>query len=249
MAVACNSHKSVNNNIVDEDAKVQSTFNEDEFVPPTNNINTFNSSFSDITTYYWVGMFGDVNKISVKIQEMNEDKTVKGFSVAAGNIRPFSGTFTTRDNKTFAFEVKEPGDDKYDGLFTFTINSKTLKGSWEPFDFIHTTSKTYTLTPRIFKYDPKVSSIEANASTKLLKETDVNNLNKADLRYIRSEIYARHGYAFKMKDIRREFDYIDWYMPVSIDVRKDLTPIEKKNIALINRYEKYAKEYYDDYGR
>lgn len=255
MAVACNNNKPVNpNNIVDEDAKTQSTFKEEEFIPPapSNNINTFNSSFSDITTYYWVGMFGDVNKISVKIQEMNDDKTVKGFSVAAGQIRPFSGTFTTQDKKSFSFEVKEPGDDKYDGSFQFTIANKTLKGSWQPFDASKTTAKKYTLVPRIFKYDANVGGDQydfTNASKKLLKDKDVNNLTKEDLRYIRSEIYARHGYAFKMKDIRSRFDYIKWYMPVSTDVRKDLTPLEKKNIALINRYEKYAKEYYDDYGR
>jgi hypothetical protein len=52
-----------------------------------------------------------------------------------------------------------------------------------------------------------------------------------------------------MKDIRGEFDHEDWYVPVSTDVRNDLTAIEKKNEALIKRYEKYAAEYYDDFGR
>ncbi len=241
-AVAC-SHQASNN----DGTNVSTSFNEEEFIPPTNNDRVFNSSFSNITNYYWVGMFGDVNKISVKIQEMKEDKTVTGFSVAAGNIRPFKGTYTNTNNKIFSFSVKEPGDDKYDGAFSFTIRNKMLKGNWKPFDASSTTPKTFTLLPRIFKYNPKAG--DSYTSVKILKESDVNNLTKEELRYMRSEIYARHGYAFKMKDIRREFDYVSWYMPVSVDVRKDLTDIENKNIALINRYEKYAKEYYDDYGR
>ena len=38
-------------------------------------------------------------------------------------------------------------------------------------------------------------------------------------------------------------------MPVFSDVTKELTEIEKKNIAMIKRYEKYADEYGDEYGR
>jgi 3'-phosphoadenosine 5'-phosphosulfate sulfotransferase len=38
-------------------------------------------------------------------------------------------------------------------------------------------------------------------------------------------------------------------MPVFSDVTKDLTEIEKKNIALLLRYEENAKEYYDHFGR
>jgi hypothetical protein len=38
-------------------------------------------------------------------------------------------------------------------------------------------------------------------------------------------------------------------MPVSTDVRNDLTDLEKKNIELIKRYEEHAEKYYDEYGR
>lgn len=241
--IACNNNKQSNT------SSSQSTPKPPEINTPTQeNKNTYESNFTNITDCYWVGMFGDVNKISVKIEEMKDDKTVKGFSVTAGNIRPFSGTFADNTNKdVISFDVKEPGNDKYDGNFHFTITGKTLKGNWEPFDIKQTTSKTYTLMPRTFKYDAAAGGSET--SSRLLKEEDVNNLNKEDLRYMRSEIYARHGYAFKIKDIRKQFDYVDWYMPVSLDVQKELTDIENKNIALIKHYEKYAKEYYDDYGR
>lgn len=41
----------------------------------------------------------------------------------------------------------------------------------------------------------------------------------------------------------------DWYTPVTNDVKDDLTELEKANIALLTRYEKYAEKHYDDFGR
>ena len=66
---------------------------------------------------------------------------------------------------------------------------------------------------------------------------------------MRNEIYARHGYAFKVREVQRFFDGQPWYMPVSLDVRKSLTSVELKNEKLIKQFEKYADESYDDYGR
>ncbi|MBC8042055.1 MAG: YARHG domain-containing protein, partial [Rhizobacter sp.] len=37
--------------------------------------------------------------------------------------------------------------------------------------------------------------------------------------------------------------------PMGIDIRDQLTDIEVKNIMLLRRYEKYAENYYDGYGR
>lgn len=62
-------------------------------------------------------------------------------------------------------------------------------------------------------------------------------------------IYARHGYAFKLADMRAHFEKQDWYMAVSQDITDKLTAREKKNAALIKRYENYGEEYYDSFGR
>ena len=66
---------------------------------------------------------------------------------------------------------------------------------------------------------------------------------------MRNEIFARHGYCFKKKDMRNMFELLDWYVPNTVDIKNFLTEIEKKNISLIKRYEEYADEYGDDYGR
>lgn len=88
-----------------------------------------------------------------------------------------------------------------------------------------------------------------NSSTTLLKEKDLKNLKKLELEILRNTIFARHGYTFKKKSYRQFFDPVDWYVPVSTDVNKELTVIEKQNIKLLQRFEKYAEDNYDSFGR
>ncbi len=88
-----------------------------------------------------------------------------------------------------------------------------------------------------------------NSSTQELKEGDLKNLRKLDLQILRNTIFARHGYSFKKKTYRQFFDRADWYIPVSNDVNGTLTALEKKNIKLLERFEKYAEDNYDSFGR
>ncbi len=216
------------------------------------------------------------NKISISLDSISND-VLFGHSVVAGNNRSFTGKFIKKDGLYIA-ECKEPGDDKYDGVFTFTLNpqDESIKGAWTSNDKkLAVTERSYDLKKVEFKYNPHQElgdiSVEVyqssnantdeferitsdagkfNASTTLLKKEDVENMYKRDLEVMRNAIYARHGYSFKNRQMRNFFDaYVDWYIPVSTDVSKDLTDIEKKNIDLIKRYEKHAETYYDVYGR
>ncbi len=194
----------------------------------------------------WVGFLGD-NKVNISIQEV-AGNTIAGKSIAAGNYRDIKGTIEDKGSE-YVIHMTEPGDDKYDGVFDFSIKKEgwVCSGKWVPNDKTLQT-KLFTCSKKDFVYKPDVG-IYTDASEKLLKTEDVSDLIKSDLRLMRNAIYARHGYSFKMKDMRTQFDTEDWYIPVSTDVRTVLTDIEKKNEALIKRYEKYAAEYYDDFGR
>lgn len=88
-----------------------------------------------------------------------------------------------------------------------------------------------------------------NSSTTVLKEEDLKNLKKLDLEILRNSIFARHGYTFKKASYRQFFDPVDWYVPVSNDVSADLTIVEKDNIKILQRFEKYAEDNYDYFGR
>jgi len=197
----------------------------------------------------YVGDFGS-NKITLLITKAIND-TIEGRSIVGGNDRPFSGLIKYADGK-YNINAEEPGDDQYDGIFDFTIDAKdpdVVTGSWKPnTPGRNAGPKNFSLKRRSFSYLVDVGQFP-EASKRLLIEDDVSNKNKEELQTMRNEIFARHGYCFKKKDLREMFEDKDWYIPNTVDVKKDLTEIEKKNIALIKRYEKYAEEYGDDYGR
>jgi hypothetical protein len=195
----------------------------------------------------FVGAFGD-NKITLLITRAEGD-SVAGRSVVGGNDRPFSGTIALA-NGAYTITAKEPGDNKYDGLFNFTIkadNPDVVSGSWKPLN-AGQKEKVYTLERKAFKYLPGVG-MYPQASQRLLKAADVENMMKSDLEFMRNEIFARHGYCFSKKHLRQVFEISDWYIPSTVDIKGALTEVEKKNIALIKKYEKYASDYGDDFGR
>ena len=207
---------------------------------------------ADLTGYY-NGKFGE-NRITIEINTVN-GTAVKGRSIVAGNDRPFEGTLT-QNGKDYTVEAKEPGTDAHDGTFRFHIaaagkptDKLAADGTWEAFKkTAKSDKKTFHLEKREFRYDPKLGMF-SEASTRLLTEKDVENRTKDDIRQMRNEIYARHGYSFKLKDMRATFDQEDWYMPMTTDVRTALSDTERKNEALLKRYEKFAADHYDEFGR
>ncbi|WP_083695902.1 YARHG domain-containing protein [[Flexibacter] sp. ATCC 35103] len=234
-----------------------------------------------------------INKINIVIKKITATK-VTGQSVVAGNSRPLSGQMTV-DGNTIHFILKEPGDDKNDGVFDFEIkNDSLLVGTWTANNSKkEVTKRKLELTKKEFKYDSSVmlpeegmyvdyvnpkeeqvteesddpeikdnatymetvyreaseSIFKINSSTQKLKESDVKNLKKIDLEILRNTIFARHGLTFKTKTVRQFFDDVEWYIPVSENVNSELTSVEKENVVLLKRFEKYAEDNYDSFGR
>jgi hypothetical protein len=201
------------------------------------------------------------NRLSIFIDAMRDDNSFLARSVSAGNLRLINGRWKqVGDN--FQFSGSEPGDDANDGRFEMTLTKEGLSGSWTPLAG-KSAPKTFTLTSAEFKYDPELgqnekkgypidlgdSNFVKNPSVDKLTSNDVENLTQPHIRIIRNLIFARHGYSFKGKDMRLMFEPYDWYTPVSNDIKAELTQLEKANITLLNRYEKYADKHYDEWGR
>jgi hypothetical protein len=237
-------------------------------------------------------------KINIKIISINKNGTVIGQSIVAGNKRPLKGSF---DEGTDKFILKEPGSNKYDGVFEFAIIGDSLIGSWGANNKnLDVVKRSFRLVQKQFVYNKMLmlpnrfdeempdayvdfysskdtllsvkgdstiigdssyeytekmyraasdAVVSINASTKELKEFDLKNLKKLDLEIIRNTIYARHGFTFGKKSVRQFFDFVEWYVPISENVESQLTTIEVKNIALLKRFEKYAEDNYDTFGR
>lgn len=195
----------------------------------------------------YVGQFGD-NKITLLITKA-AGGVISGRTIVGGNDRPFEGTVSLEDGN-YVVEAREPGDHKDDGVFRFQIaesDPTVVKGTWKAND-PKRPEKTYTLERRKFEYHANVGNWP-EASMRLLRTSDVENLAADELALMRNEIFARHGYCFAKKELRQQFENESWYVPNTVDIKGFLTDIEKRNIALIKRYEKYAEEYGDEYGR
>jgi hypothetical protein len=220
------------------------------------------------------------NLINVSVSSLKDGK-ISGYSVIAGNRQVFEGSYTPK-GKAFEVEAREPGTDKHDGLFRFTLDTLagTVKGTWTCYDAtVDVPVRRYDLQRRTFRYDasaalnqdlvgmpfydPRFDEVgsstqeaitedilKVNPSAQELKPADIENMFKGDLEILRNSIYARHGYSFRNRKMRYLFDYyVPWYMPVSVNVEAELSELEKKNIALLKRYEQHAEKYYDEFGR
>ena len=74
-------------------------------------------------------------------------------------------------------------------------------------------------------------------SQRYLSEGDVAYLSKRDLKIMRNEIFARHGYIFKTNDMMQYFNSQSWYKPLYNDVTNSLSEMEVDNVNFIKRYE------------
>jgi len=200
------------------------------------------------------GVFNGASK-SFVLDEPGSDKTDGRFEIKlnndslTGHWTAFNKSAVKAPSKTLKLIKKE---------FVYNPNFMLSKDNdlidWEnPKDFVEKytdeqTGKTETFTAS----KNRVASdavFNLNASKQKLTEKDLKNLRKLDMEIIKNSVFARHGYSFKKATYRNFFEQTDWYIPVSNNVDNDLSPMEKENVALLNRFIKYAEDKYDSFGR
>lgn len=199
---------------------------------------------------------GEGNTIQLLLDEPGDKKSDGRFEIKLKHDT-LMGTWTAYDQdvkikkrnfkllkKQFAYNpnlMLNKQDDEYGVLVDWTNAKKKEATEFEG-------DSAYTYVMEYYRSaSPAVFSV--NASKQKLTEKDLKNLKKLDLEIIRNTIFARHGYAFTKPSIRQFFDPVDWYVPISKDVSADLSQLEKDNIALLSRFEKYATDNYDTFGR
>jgi hypothetical protein len=200
------------------------------------------------------GVFNESTK-SFVLDEPGNDKTDGRFEVKLTNDS-ITGKWTAFNKSVVKAPLKNlkliKKEFVYNPNFMLDENSELI--DWEnPKDFkekytdeetgkteIYTTSKNRFASDAVFKI---------NASKQKLSEKDLKNLRKLDMEIIKNSVFARHGYTFKKQTYRNFFEQTDWYIPVSNNVDSELSPMEKDNVALLNRFIKYAEDKYDQFGR
>jgi len=73
-----------------------------------------------------------------------------------------------------------------------------------------------------------------------LTEQDLLGKSTWELDVMRNEIYARHGYTFKRRDLREHFSKESWYVPThrnQFKVYEQFSPTEKYNVEFIRVFQ------------
>lgn len=72
-------------------------------------------------------------------------------------------------------------------------------------------------------------------SKRKVTSKDVDKMSMHNLRIMRNEIYARHGYIFDDQELQAHFDGQSWYQPTTKSVT--LKGVEKYNVEFIKQFE------------
>ncbi|HCA08797.1 MULTISPECIES: YARHG domain-containing protein [unclassified Chryseobacterium] len=200
------------------------------------------------------GIFNESMK-SFVLDEPGNDKTDGRFEIKlsgdsiTGKWNAFNKTAVKSPLKTIKLSKKEF---VYNPNFMLDQDSDLVDWS-NPKDFVEKYTDEETGKTESYKTSKNRMASEAifklNASKQKLTEKELKNLRKLDLEIIKNSVFARHGYSFKKETYRYFFEQTDWYIPVSNNVDKELSPMEKDNVALLNRFIKYAEDKYDSFGR
>ena len=104
----------------------------------------------------------------------------------------------------------------------------------------------YMIASPLYKYgdlyEPYFMNMQGRlwpeTSKRLLNVEELSGYSKEELRLMRNEIFAFHGYTFDSADLREYFETKEWYQPIGKEVIENLNKIEKSNIELILELER-----------
>ncbi|RRD02825.1 YARHG domain-containing protein [Prevotella sp. OH937_COT-195] len=102
------------------------------------------------------------------------------------------------------------------------------------------TIKLYHVLPNRMQGTAGKTSRFDFASKEVLYSSILGGFTKKELRLMRNEIYARHGYRFSSPDMNEYFSQCPWYSPRGDNnaATAELTEVEKINVQLIKKMEK-----------
>lgn len=121
---------------VNEATSTNTAITNEKLFTPAYPVNNFEGTYT--------GNF-DQGFITIELNYIN-GKMASGYNLHKGLRRSINGTLQPGANG-YKFILKEPGDNPYDGIFEFTIDTSkfAMEGVWNPFDTSKTKSKKLSL--------------------------------------------------------------------------------------------------------
>ncbi|GHU60520.1 hypothetical protein FACS1894121_0770 [Bacteroidia bacterium] len=201
-------------------------------------------------------------KLQGEIQLIFKDKTIKESSRTSGFNKYISKSNPWQPNEQVDFsietesieeiylqykpeyvifyitiEAEDPVGYKYDKVIEeYNLINEWYKLQEAPLK-TDSNKKNISEEPIAYNSSSETSGSFPQASERLLTASDLRYLSKQDLKIMRNEIFARHGYIFKTSEMKNYFQNQSWYSPRYDNVNSMLTTTELKNIDLIKKYE------------
>lgn len=171
-----------------------------------------NNKISDFDSIHKLGEIEDLDYSNNLLDENSEISTTKKESISDVNSNEGATTKTTQQAaSTEAVNAEEESGE---------LNSQES-------DSIQASTSANVESDYIIPY----------SNQRKLTYDDIKYISKQKLPYARNEIYARHGYIFKLTEYKNYFDSKSWYVKNSSFNENDLSEIEKYNGKLIKQYE------------
>ena len=194
------------------------------------NTKTDDGKFSGKYGYYYYGSFYDMTLLDDGTASID----LNYIGTPDNSVSPYPDTPGWPGEADFRFQ----GYQNIDTLFNKVVTANIDKYEYE--SNVDTSISAVTSTGKSEK--KKVSSggdVFPDSSSRYLSPSEVSGLSEDAIQTAINEIYARHGYKFKDKDILAYFEQFDWYDPdtTSQDVAKGrFNSIENDNLQLLEKY-------------
>jgi hypothetical protein len=189
------------------------------------------------SAYIFGNIYGDkhfiIGGFSYHIQKLSSDEPFSKYvDVYKNSINELLRIYSVSEVVERDYELEK----KFKGLIIEILNYP-LSGIYNGFG--------YSVTEQLDLDNLSINSVRKYAilSVNKLNPNIFKEFSANELRLMRNEIFANHGYIFKSDDLRKYFSQQLWYNPSFENVDHLLTDIEKHNVNLIlNEESKRASE-------
>lgn len=151
-----------------------------------------------------------------KLDEKSDDEV----KIITEEIKPNSEEENTETENYIAVETPEEQEIETEGTFSD-------KGSTEEIDYTNEDIEKDTF---LFPSD-----------SVLITEGELEKLDDKTVELIKNEIYARHGYIFTNRALKKYFESFNWYEPNEEYSPNLLNPTEKANLKTIKKFQSREK--------
>ena len=151
-----------------------------------------------------------------KLDEKSDDEV----KIITEEIKPNSEEENTETENDIADETPEEQEIETEGTFSD-------KGSTEEIDYTNE-----DIEKDIFLFP---------SDSVLITEGELEKLDDKTVELIKNEIYARHGYIFTNRALKKYFESFNWYEPNEEYSPNLLNPTEKANLKTIKKFQSREK--------